>query len=207
MTAETEVFVHKAERMEKIANENYWDTELSIDFPEEPSEIPNISDIVWKLHCSRKEEDEKTGEVIAEEILDITWIGNRQEEALYKYGNLIKYPTHKAAVMALITGEPNLSDYTCPADARPELLLRYRQIPWDSDAPAFEILKKIANKSIKWVRRIDGEVCEGYVAIDFKEPGSLKHFRIFDSKSGRTLEWSDRFGFHAVALDQIISVG
>lgn len=187
---------HKSEKIQQIADENDWETKLDIDIPESDG-LPNYSEISWTLYAAREEE-----------TLKVVWRGNRQDFARYKYGSYVSDLPHKAAVMSVLCGEPDPLKYHDTSSLSPEQLLKVRKLPWKDDAPAIQILKSTANKTIRWVRSLDNEVCEAMVTVDFNEPGSLKNFRVFEAKSGnRTLEWSDRFGFHAVSLNRIVSVG
>ena len=196
--------LHKSERFQEVAHNHGWDTTINVDIPESKFEMPSYGDITWTLYAARSDDHDGMGE----ETLKVVWKGNRQDSARYKYGNYVSDLPHKAAVMAILTGTPDFIKYHDVHSLSPQQLLASRKLPWEDGAPAFDILKKTANKRIRWVRSIDGELCEATVAVDFNEPGSLKNFRVFEAKSGnRTLEWSDRYGFHAVALKQISSVG
>lgn len=189
--------IHKSEKMQQVAEKNGWETAMNIDIPESEG-MPNYSDICWTLYC--KKEDE---------TLKVVWYGNRQDYSKYKCGDFVSEPPHKAAVMAILNGNgpDQFSKIKAKLEVDPARLLSSRKLPWDDESPAIDILKSVANKRIRWIRTIDNELCEAMVTVDFHSPGSLEHFRVFEVKSGRALEWSDRYGFHAVSLNQIVSVG
>lgn len=105
--------------------------------------------------------------------------------------------------MKLLAGRPDPRRLETKSQ---EDLLQTRYVPWKEETPALEVMVSVLGKQITWVRKLDGEVCSAYV--DKQTNLGKKYFRVYETKAGRRiLEWQDREGFHAVGLDQVISVG
>lgn len=170
---------HKAEQMEVLANDNGWDTQLNLDGIDELERTGQLSELVWTLYAKR-----------GRETIKVVWRGNRQEEAKYTFGKNHRIIWWKSEVLRYLTSEPKET----------------KEIPWKEDSPAIDIMKACLRKTITWTRSIDGQECESFVDVDLREEGSAKHFRVYESKNGRILEWADGYGFHSIALDRIVSV-
>lgn len=178
---------HKSEQMMQQALANDWKAQVQPTVPANGM----YDEIVWDLYCVR-----------GQEAMHVQWVGDRQIEAVYSYGDFRQYPPRKAAVLKIITGRPD------PRKLKRETvgeLLEDRSIPFEQDSPAMDILLAVLGKQITWVRKIDCEILSGVVE---KETNlGKKYFRVYTANSGRRLlEWQDREGFHAVALDQIVDV-
>lgn len=170
---------HKSEKIKQIAIQNGWKCQVVPRFDVFDT-TGDVSDIIWDLYALR-----------GKETISVSWHGNRLESGLYVYKDYRRTLWWKTEVVKFLGQDPK--------DAGP--------IPWEEDAPAFDILLAVVNRKIKWVRKLDGQECEALVDVNLSEPGSAKHFRIHSTKSGRrVLEWTDSLGFHAVGLDQIIEV-
>lgn len=176
---------HKSERMMQTALANGWKAQIKVEIPENGQ----ANEIVWVLYAIRDKES-----------LRVWWTGELQTGAVYAYGDYRKYPHRKAGVLKLITGTPN------PGKLQKIDVEEIRSISFNMDSPAIEILLEVLGKTVTWVRGFDGEILNGFVE---KETNLGKpYFRVYSASSGRRiLEWQDREGFHAVGLDQIISVG
>ena len=179
---------HKSERMMQIALANGWKAQVKPEIPESK----RYEEIIWNLYAVRDKES-----------LHVMFMGNRQYESTYIYGEKRTSPPHKAAVMKILTGKPDLKKLDKKSALK---IIESEELPFTPESSAFEILLAVLGKQITWVRKIDGEVLSGYVA---KETNlGKKYFRVYEAKTGRRLlEWQDREGFHAVALEQIIGVG
>jgi len=182
---------HKSEAMMQVALANDWKAQVKPTIPESR----NYDEIVWDLYCVR-----------TQETMHVQWVGDLQTDATYTFGEHVQKPARKAAVIRILTGRPNPKKLSRDET---ESLLEDRSVPWVHDTPAVEILLAVMQKEIHWIRRMDGMVCDAVVDVNTRSPSSMKHFRVFEAPphSGRrVLEWADGFGFHAVALDQIVQV-
>lgn len=137
--------------------------------------------------------------------MHVQWIGNRQVvPAVYAYGEQRRYPARRQGVVTLLTGIP---DTTKLRIKHQEELDELRSVPFLPDSPALDILLKLKGTKIVWVNSFNGKAEEAMVNVNLKDPRSARNYRVYEAKSGRRLvEWVDQFGFHAVALDQIINV-
>lgn len=177
--------LHKSEQMMQLALSYGWKAQIK---PEIPAS-GNSKEIVWNLYCVR-----------GRETMRVTWVGDRQQDdGVYTYDNYRRNLYRTTSAVRLLKGVPN------PKWGKTEELLKDREIPFNSESPAMEILLAVLGKDIVWIRKIDGEVLKGTVE---KETNlGKKYFRIYSASTGRRiLEWQDREGFHAVGLDQIIDV-
>ena len=182
---------HKSSRIEKAAVENGWKAQVVPELSRYDLTL-DPSDIEWHVYAMRDKE-----------AMHVVYVGNRFTSATYSYGNHKQYPARSGAVLKLLAGRP---DPRRLDTSDPDVLLESRSVPWQDDTPAFDIMVAVLGKTITWVRKIDGELCTGYV--DRATNTGKKYFRLIESKAGRRiLEWQDREGFHAVGLDQIIDVG
>lgn len=181
---------HKSERMMQECLANGWKAQVKPEIPESG----NPDEFVWKLYALREKE-----------TLQCTWLGNRMQGATYTYGeHYRRFLNWRNEVMKFVTGKPN------PRKLRvntPENIEEAHWVPWEKDAPAFEIMQAVLRKEITWWNSFSGETTTAFVNVDIREKGSARHFRVYQAKSGRRLvEWADNLGFHAVALDSIINV-
>jgi len=184
---------HKSDVLVKVAEDNGWKVGVVTDI-KKFNETNNVTDVTWNLYALRDKE-----------TLHVVYQGNRLTGGLYKYGAHSVKLWWKNEVVKLLTGKPDPAKYRAsgenPPGDEPE-----RSVPWGEDTPAIDILLEVARKEIRWIRKFDNSVRSAVVDVNLNEKGSARHFRIFDSKSGRVLEWADALGFHAVALNQIIEV-
>jgi hypothetical protein len=146
-------------------------------------------DILWTLYAVR-------GEPELIETLKVVWKGDVQTQATYTFNGKVSDLYWRNRVLQKITGKPK----------PPRGLVDKSQLPFDLESPAFDVLLGVLGKKVTWVRRIDGEEMSARVP---KETNlGKKFFRVYNSSTGRRiLEWQDTEGFHAVGLDQIVSVG
>lgn len=182
---------HKSERVMQTALAHGWKAQVKPTIPASQ----NYDEIVWDLYCVR-----------GQETLHVQWVGDRQGDGTYTYGDYKSNPARRGAVVNLLTGKPDPKKLNREEVAS---LLEDRSVPWVHDTPAVEILLSVMNKDIKWVRKFDQQVCEATVNIDKQSKTALRHFRILESpphSNRRVLEWADGYGFHTVGLDQIIDV-
>ena len=170
--------LHKAEQMCNLAQEHGWETYLDVDGLDELN--PNPNDFIWTLYAKR-----------GSETLKVCWRGNRQEEAKHTHPGGHRILWWKSEVVRFITSKPRFSE---------------DDLPWDIDAPAIDIMRAVVNRTIVWIRSIDGAEMESLVDVDLRDPGSARHFRVYEAKNGRVIEWADKYGFHAVNLKQIKAV-
>lgn len=184
---------HKSEEIKQIALANEWKAEVYPDLSEfDISQNP--SDILYKLYGIREQEN-----------LKVVWRGNLQIESLYTFGDYTLKPARLAGVLRILKGKPNAHKAIRRAD--PDKVEEIMTVPWESDSPAFDIMLSVVRKTVTWCARMTGEIKTSFVDVDLREPGSARNFRVYDAPSGRRiLEWADSFGFHAIALDQIINV-
>ena len=182
---------HKSERLMQTALAHGWKAQVKTDIPENL----DASEIIWDLYCIKKLE-----------MLHVVFVGNRQESATYTYGkNFRKDLTHRAQVVAILTGQPDPRKLKIE-DATEEIE-DLRNVPWVSDSPAVEIMLAVLDKDITWVRRMDGQICRGTVSK--RSNLGSRHFRVYESppQSGqRVIDWMDREGFHTARIDSIIEV-
>lgn len=182
---------HKSERLMQTALAHGWKAQVKTNIPENM----NADEIVWDLYCLRKLE-----------TIHVQFLGNRQIGSTYTYAkNYSSNPTHRAAVVALLTGQPNTRRLKIE-DVQTDIE-ELRSVPWQKDSPAIEIMLAVLGKDITWVRKIDGEVCRSTVGK--RSNLGSRHFRVYESppQSGqRVLDWTDYEGFHTARIDSIIEV-
>lgn len=182
---------HKSERIKQAALNHGWKAQISPNLDRYDITL-NPADIEWHVYAIREKE-----------AIHVMYLGNRFTSATYSYGNHKQYPARSGAVLKLLAGKPDPRKLDT---SDPDELLESRSVPWREDTPAVDIMLMVLGKQVTWVRKLDGELCTGYV--DRVTNTGKKYFRITLSKAGRRiLEWQDREGFHSVGLDQIIDVG
>jgi hypothetical protein len=188
---------HKSSEMEYIAKQHDWRTQIKPEFPDDFDSNPDARLIKWNLYALR-----------GAETLHIQWTGDLQTSAKYTCGEYVLTPARKAGVIKLLTSVPDLEKIARAAKSTMSIdeLLESRNIPWESGSPALDILKSVIGKTIRWVRRFDGEICEADVRVNLSDPITRQHFKICEHANGRNLEWVDNHGFHAIALEQIVDV-
>jgi hypothetical protein len=181
---------HKSERIKQTALSHGWKAEVLPKLHRyEKSGDPG--DIEWHVYAMRDKE-----------TIHVLYLGNRFVSSTYSYGNHKQYPARSGGVLKLLAGKP---DPRKLEGSDPAMLLESRSVPWDESTPALEIMLAVLGRTITWVRKIDGEVCNAY--IDKATNVGKTYFRLSQSKAGRRiLEWQDREGFHSVGLEQIIDV-
>ena len=192
--------MHKSEGLNQMCLANDWKTQIVPEIPEsgEPSEI------VWNLYAVR-----------GKETLQVTWLGNRMEGATYTYGESYRLSLWwRNQVAKLITGKPDPRKLLRGAEKKEggsravtQEIEEGREVPWQADTPAIEILLAVLGKQVTWVRRIDGEILSD--VIDHHSNQGSKYFRVIEmppNSGQRVLEWTNTGGFHAVRLDAIVDV-
>lgn len=191
---------HKSEEMQILAEENGWKTKIEINL-EKFEHTGNLEDMVWTLYAMRGEKKIET--------IKVVWTGNLQTECAYKYGDYILRPVRKAPVVALLKGTPNPDKYCKNKNSGPvsyEDATRNRELPFDNDSPAFDILVAVANKNVSWMR--PGSEIVHTENVPNKSNLGKAHFRVKTTKAGkRVLEWANSTGFCACYVEDIISVG
>lgn len=183
---------HKTVNLKALAIEHGWQAAV---LPDTSQFNGDPKTIQWNFYAKRTDEGK-------DEKVVVRYQGDLLVSATYVYGKYRLIPARLAGVMRLITGKPDPRKYDGTA-AKQEPL---RSVPFSVDSPAIDILKGVLDKTVTYQRRIDNEEKEEDV------PGTnrtSKHFRVIESPphSGRRiLEFTNRTGFHAVALDQIVNV-
>lgn len=185
---------HKSEALLQIALSNGWKAETLTDV-HKFNETNNLKDVIWHLYAQRERE-----------TIHVLWEGNRLAGGLYKYGDHTVKLWWKNEVVKFLTGKPDITKFYRHSNEVASADDEYRSVPWENDTPAVDIMLAVVRKEVKWIRKIDGQIRSAFVDVNLQEPGSAKHFRVYESKHGRVLEWADALGFHSVALDQIIDV-
>jgi hypothetical protein len=178
---------HKSERMMQTALAHGWKAQIKPTIP--PSNL--YEEIIWDLYCVRESE-----------TLHVQFIGNKQTESTYTFYDKLTHPAHRAAVVKILIGSPDIKNLS---KENLKQALETRILPFTADSPFIEIMLAVLDREVKWVRRIDGELMSG--VVERSTNLGKKYFRIYESKAGRRiLEFQDREGFHAVALEQIVEV-
>lgn len=188
---------HKSEEVLRVAIKYEWTAEIRTDLSVY-KRTEDIRDIIWNVYALR-----------GKETLKVTWTGDRFTHATYVYGDLRRKLWWPIEVKKLLAGRPDPRKYRrkdSPNIASYDEIVEQRSVPWSDDTPATEIMIAVVRKEIRWIRKIDNQVCSAVVDVDMAEKGSAKHFRVYEHKNGRMLTWADALGFHTVALDQIIDV-
>ena len=188
---------HKSEQFRRTAIKYGWDADVRTDLSVY-KRSQDINDVLWNVYALR-----------GKETLKITWTGDRFTQASYVYGDLRRKLWWPTEVSKLLAGKPDPRKYRRKDSeiASYDEMVEHRSVPWSEETPAMDVMMAVLRKEITWVRKIDNQVCSAFVDVDLKEPGSAKHFRVYEHKNGRMLTWADALGFHTVALDQIINVG
>lgn len=185
---------HKSEQIVSVAQENGWKAQCQPVIPESKK----WEEIVWNVFAIR-----------GPESLHVVYTGDRMTEATYTYGDQYKsHPARKGAVVDILKGAG-----TPPKQPRrigpvtDEQVAELRSVPFEIDTPAIDIMRHVMKKQVFWISKLTGRMMCASVNVDLKDPISARHFRVYDAPSGRRLlEWVDPYGFHAVALEQIINV-
>lgn len=182
MTAMT--YIHKIEKIGEIAKDSGWEIKYSI------KDHEDVNQIEWKLRCVRKPE-----------AMSITYTGNRLSDALYILGDKAISPPHKAAVIKILTGHPDLTRVGVHA-----AMSAKGNLPFDAqETPAREILDMLLSRQISWVSSLTTEIESE--RIDMARNKGSKYYRIIRLTDGRRyLEFISTNAFRAVYLDAIVSV-
>jgi hypothetical protein len=168
---------HRSENLKLFALEHGWKAQVKPVIPENPT----INNIEWHLYALRDSE-----------TIHVWWIGERYIEGVYAYGEIRRNPARPGAVEKILAGQPPLEGTV-------------RNVPWNDNPSAYDVMVAVLGKSITWTRRMDGEICNGHVS---KESNlGKKHFKVYLHRNGMMLDWLDRDGFHTVMVEQIIQVG
>jgi hypothetical protein len=188
---------HKSERFKCIAIKHGWKADVRTDLSVYET-TKQFKDVIWNVYAIR-----------GKETLKIVWNGDRFIQANYVYGDLRRKLWWPVEVSKVLAGRPDPRKYRRKDSeyiASYDEIVEQRSVPWQEDTPAIEIMMIVLRKEIRWIRKIDSQVCSAFVDVDLKEKGSAKHFRVYEHKNGRMLEWADALGFHTVCIDQIIDV-
>lgn len=185
---------HKSEQMMQTALANEWKAQV---VPEVPENL-KPDEIIWNLYALR-----------GQESLHVVFMGNRQESATYVYGDHRTNPAHRAAVIKILTGRPDPRKLVkLEGHELIERVQDLKEVPWEHDAPAMDIMLAVLGKEITWVRKIDGGIQQGTVVREMNLGN--KYFRVYESppQSGqRVLSWNDaEGGFRTVRINSIIDV-
>lgn len=176
-------YVHKTEKLAETARENGWEAKIRPVL----NDNPNL--IRWDLRCVRRPE-----------ALQVTYVGNRLTEALYICGEKVTAPPHKAAVVKILTGTPDM------AKMNAQQAQKHKKIPFNPNDPMpSRILDALLGKKINWTSQytdiMDSE------RIEVHRNKGNQYYRIVRSAHGRRyVEFTGNSGFRAVYLDAIVSV-
>lgn len=178
------VYTHKIEKIGEIAKEAGWEIKYTAQDHED------VNQIKWRLRCVRKPE-----------ALSVTYVGNRLEDALYILGDKAISPPHKAAVVKILTGHPDLTKVGIHV-----AMSAKGTLPFDAkETPAREILDMLLSRQISWVSSLSTEIENE--RIDLARNRGSKYYRIIRLADGRRyLEFVSTNAFRAVYLDAIVSV-
>lgn len=178
----TATYVHKSERLAEQGKEAGWSTKIVPD-------ISNPLEIVWTIYFSRKPE-----------VMKVVYVGNRMTEATYRAGGKTVSPPHKAAVVKILTGQPDL----LRMDGN--TVMANRKLPFDpEDVLPSRILDALIGKRIYWVNSYSTELDTEKIEIHRNK--NSRWFRIIRTSDGRRyVEFTSDHGFRAVYLDAIVSV-
>jgi hypothetical protein len=184
---------HKSETLKQVALLEGWKAEVQTKL-DRFNQSNDLNDIEWHIYAMREKE-----------TIHAIYLGDRFERAIYKYGDHVLKLFWRWEVIKLLTGKPDPAKFhrNIPIGEGAPL---ERSVPWEHDSPAVDIMLAVLRKEIRWIRKFDGQICTAVVNVNLKERGSAKHFRVYEGKKGRVIEWADALGFHAVAIDQIIDV-
>lgn len=179
---------HKSEQLMQTALANGWKAQVIPDIPLDG----NPDEIVWNLYCLR-----------GQEAMHVEYTGNAQTAATYTFGDTKQYPARRVAIVKLLTGTPDVRRL----NAGDRDIAELRTVPFLMDSPAVDIMMKVVKKNITWINSFTKQAQTAVVNVDLRDPVSAKNFKVYEARSGRRiLEWVDPYGFHAVALEQIINV-
>lgn len=192
---------HKSEEMRQIALSHDWEAVVVPDLSEyEVSQ--NVFDIIWKLYAKRDLE-----------TLQVTWRGDTQIEANYKYGDYHLSPAWRHGVINLIKGKPNpkkfhFRDRGVASQVTYEEMLKDREVPWsDDEVPAFDILLAVLGKDIRWVYNGPYGLKERNEHCPKESNLGKEQFRVKTTSQGkRVLNFANAFGFHACYITEILEV-
>lgn len=179
----TSTYTHKIERIGETAKECGWSIKYNTVMHDD------VNQIKWQLTCTR-----------SPEALKVTYVGNRLDDATYICGDYMSSPPHKAAVIKILTGHPNLN--TVNTDD----LRTNRTLPFDpAETPAREILTMLLSRKITWISGMSQELESE--RIDVARNKGSQYYRILRLPDGRRyIEFITHNAFRAVYLDAIVSV-
>lgn len=176
----TTAFVHKCEKIAEIGREAGWGVKI----------IPDTSgeEIVWNIYFVRKPE-----------AMKVVYTGNRLTEAHYAIGDKRASPAHKAAVVKLLMGKPNLAGMNGTA------LAAHKNVPFDvDDVMPNRILESLLGKRITWLNSLSTKLESAHIERE-RNKGS-RYYRIFRTADGRRyIEFVTMQGFRSVYLDAIVT--
>ena len=176
----TETFVHKSEKIAEIGREAGWQTKI----------IPDMTgdEIIWNIFFVRKPE-----------AMKVTYTGNRMTFAQYVIGDKRTNPAHKAAVVKILMGKPNLSGMNGSA------LAAHKSVPFDpEDVLPSRILGALLGKKITWLNSLSTELESATIELH-RNKGS-RYYRIFRTRDKRRyIEFVTSHGFRSVYLDAIVT--
>lgn len=184
---------HKSERAKRFALAQGWKSTVVPDLsPFEKSGNPK--DIVWTLYAIREKESIK-----------VVWTGDLFTSSVYKYGSYELHPARIGSVLRLLEGKPDPSKLNGSGGRlAQEDVSVYRNVDWDDETPAFDILVRVLGKEIVWAKT-NGEIVSEMCPKDSNL--GKPHFRVYSSKEGkRILEWCNPFGFQACYVNNVLEV-
>src|SRR6516162_1857208 len=158
--------------MMQTALANEWKAQV---VPEVPENL-KPDEIIWNLYALR-----------GQESLHVVFMGNRQESATYVYGDHRTNPAHRAAVIKILTGRPDPRKLVkLEGHELIERVQDLKEVPWEHDAPAMDIMLAVLGKEITWVRKIDGGIQQGTVVREMTIEAGTLIFKIIDGKNYET---------------------
>lgn len=192
--------LHGSDSMALVAKEYGWETAILVEVGEyEVSK--KYHDIIYTLYAKRDLE-----------TLIVNWRGSLQSDAHYAYGDYHLYPAWRAGVIRLLKGKPNVKKFSARDKGKHSShtyleLLKERNVPFEDDAPAFEIMLAVLGKDIRWVSNAHGVVRERNEFCPKESNLGSDAFRLHTTQSGkRVLNFANNFGFHACYVTDILEV-
>lgn len=193
---------HKSDIMMQFAVEKGWQAVVTVDVSEfEISGKPD--DIIWKLLAKREA-------LLGDETLIVHWSGDSQQKATYNYGDYWLYPAWRGGVIKLIEGKADPKKFSKRdkgkfSEDTYDVAMLEREVPFDDDAPAFDILKAVLDRTVTWYRKMEGKEHQEFVPKVSNLGKS--YFKLRTTAEGkRVLEWANNWGFHACYVKDIIRV-
>jgi hypothetical protein len=176
----TAEYVHKSEKLADLGREAGWTTKI----------VPDIGDeITWNIFFVRKPE-----------AMKVVYVGNRLVESTYICGEKMTSPPHKAAVVKILLGQPDLKKVGS------DEVIKSRTLPFDpATTDAKTILTTLFGRKITWLNSMTTELESE--RIDTARNQNSRYYRIMRTQDDRRyVEFISHNAFRAVYLDAIVAV-